>query len=79
VALVILPIIAALPLRLMLRAPLALGEVPMFLLLLFAVLLFLLLPLGGMALKSGVAWQPILLLLFAVLPLTFLWWSAALV
>ena len=55
VALVILPIFAALPLRLMLRAHLASGEVPMFLL--FSVLLLVLVLLGGVALESGVAWH----------------------
>jgi hypothetical protein len=65
---------SALPLRLVLGVPLASGEAPMLFFLMFAVLLLLLVLLGGVALKSGVAWHslPILLLLFAVLPLFFL-------
>jgi hypothetical protein len=57
-----------------LGVPLASGEAPMLFFLMFAVLLLLLVLLGGVALKSGVAWHslPILLLLFAVLPLFFL-------
>jgi hypothetical protein len=57
VALGILPFFAALPLRLMLGASLASGEAPMFLFLLFAVLLLALVLLGGVALESGVAWH----------------------
>jgi hypothetical protein len=59
VALGILPLFffAALPLRLILGVPLASGEAPMLLFLMFAVLLFLLVLLGGVALKPGVAWH----------------------
>jgi hypothetical protein len=56
-ALGILLFFAALPLRLMLGASLASGEAPMFLFLLFAVLLLALILLGGVALESGVAWH----------------------